>query len=56
MGQYFPGVALPAAIDENKIDFRFQPPGKPNGLLAKWQDISHYLIGMVLGPSGSGKV
>jgi hypothetical protein len=56
MGKYFPGQALPAAIDENNLDLRFQRPVQPNGLAGKWEAIEQYRTGLILGPSGSGKV
>jgi hypothetical protein len=57
MGRYFPGRALPPSInDPKKLDFLFQQPAKPNELAKKWASIAVYRCGLIVGPSGSGKV
>jgi hypothetical protein len=57
MGEYFPGRALPPAIEAaNQLDLRFQQPVKPNELIKKWPSIAQYGVGLIVGPSGSGKV
>jgi hypothetical protein len=56
MGRYFPGRALPPSVTGPNLDLRFQPPGKPNGLAKKWAKIAGYRCGLIVGPSGSGKV
>jgi hypothetical protein len=57
MGRYFPGRALPPCSEApNQLDMRFQPPVKPNALVKKWAKIARYRVGLIVGPSGSGKV
>jgi hypothetical protein len=57
MGKYFPGRALPPSIDiRDELDLRFQQPVKPNELTKKWTKIAKYCCGLIVGPSGSGKV
>jgi hypothetical protein len=56
LGKYFPGVALPPATASDALDFRFHRPARPNPLTEKWKQIETFKVGLIVGPSGCGKV
>jgi hypothetical protein len=60
MGHYFPktGVPLPASVAyPDVLDLRFQSPGSSESPLEqKWTQIASRKCGLIVGPSGSGKV
>jgi hypothetical protein len=60
MGDYYgpKTAALPASVDwKDRFNLRFHAPARANPIPDdKWDQLSRFGFGCIVGPSGSGKV